>query len=407
MNGLLNRLSDQSKDSVARSLKHLFDANSLNLANQQLKECTLTVCAKSDQTMVTLIPVYTSIISILHMTVSKDVGGYLIEHLVLLLMEDLSALVSPTTTTIAHPTATSTSVSSSSTSATAADPHKYINNKRLNNFMMILLYFYNFRVLHHQLILDLASHITSVMTTASKLVREICLELTVSIVEHCGSQLKKDDLQNYKAIIQTCLASCSLTTPSTTVPDSKGDSDVHDRDDSRLQYMLTILQTEVMSSGKSVRSTSTLAHPYQETVKQLRKWIGSTKIAMATSTTSMSTHGEVIGDTCLRINLTDIMDVEQRGRWWRTGSSWRQDPTSKDSSNRLTDKASNHSNTSKPKHTPTITTTNTTTITTSSSSNKQQSGTLSEEDILLKLANKMKLNTPLRRKIFLVVMTSR
>ena len=406
MNGLLNRLSDQSKDSIARSLKHLFDANSLNLANQQLKECTLTVCAKSDQTMVALIPVYTSIISLLHMTVSKDVGGYLIEHLVLLLMGDLSALATSTTT---NPTATSVS----SVSATAADPHKYINNKRLNNFMMILLYFYNFRVLHHQLILDLASHITTVMTTASKLVREICLELTVSIVEHCGSQLKKDDLQNYKAIIQTCLASCSLSSTSTTLPDDKNGTDLHDGDDSRLQYMLTILQTEVMSSGKSVRSTSTLAHPYQETVKQLRKWIGSTKIAMATSTTSMSTHGEVIGDTCLRINLTDIMDVEQRGRWWRTGSSWRQDPTARDSNNnRLTDKTSTHSTTSKSKYagtnTNTTATTTTTTTTSTSSSNKQQSaGTLSEEDILLKLANKMKLNTPLRRKIFLVVMTSR
>ena len=343
------------------------------------------------------------------MTVSKDVGGYLIEHLVLLLMEDLSALASPITATPTNPTTTSASSSSSSSTTAVADPHKYINNKRLNNFMMILLYFYNFRVLHHQLILDLASHITTVMTTASKLVREICLELTVLIVEHCGSQLKKDDLQNYKAIIQTCLASCSLTTPPpTTVPDSIGDSDdIHDRDDSRLQYMLTILQTEVMSSGKSVRSTSTLAHPYQETVKQLRKWIGSTKIAMSTSTTSMSTHGEVIGDTCLRISLTDIMDVEQRGRWWRTGSSWRQDPTSKDCSNRLTDKTPAHSTASKTKHTTTISNTTTSTTATSSSNQQQSEDTLSEEEILLKLANKMKLNTPLRRKIFLVVMTSR
>ena len=274
---------------------------------------------------------------------------------------------------------------------------------------MILLYFYNFRVLHHQLILDLALHITTLMTTASKLVREICLELTVSIVEHCGSQLKKDDLQNYKSIIQTCLASCSHTSPSTIEQDSKGDSDVHDRDDSRLQYMLTILQTEVMSSGKSVRSTSTLAHPYQETVKQLRKWIGSTKIAISTSTISMSTHGEVIGDTCLRISLTDIMDVEQRGRWWRTGSSWRQDPAAKvDSNNRLTDRTSAHSTTGATKSAVTTITTTTTATTPTSSSNKQQSArTLSEEDVLLKLANKMKLNTPLRRKIFLVVMTSR
>ena len=336
------------------------------------------------------------------MTVSKDVGGYLIEHLVLLLMGDLSSLASPTALP-AHPTTSA----SSSVLAAPVDPHKCINNKRLNNFMMILLYFYNFRILHHQLILDLATHITTLMTTASKLVREICLELTVSIVEHCGSQLKKDDLQNYKAIIQTFLASCSISSPSTTVPDSKNGSDAHDRDDSRLQYMLTILQTEVMSSGKSVRSTSTLAHPYQETVKQLRKWIGSTKIAMATSTTSMSTHGEVIGDTCLRINLTDIMDVEQRGRWWRTGSSWRQDPTTKDSSNRLTDKTSAHSPAIKTKHTTTTTSTTTSTTATSSSNKQQSAGTLSEEDVLLKLANKMKLNTPLRRKIFLVVMTSR
>ena len=33
MNGLLNRLSDQSKDSVVRALKNVFDANSLSVVS--------------------------------------------------------------------------------------------------------------------------------------------------------------------------------------------------------------------------------------------------------------------------------------------------------------------------------------------------------------------------------------
>jgi hypothetical protein len=40
--------------------------------------------------MITLIPVYTAVISVLHNTVSKDVGAYLIEHLVTLLVDELT-----------------------------------------------------------------------------------------------------------------------------------------------------------------------------------------------------------------------------------------------------------------------------------------------------------------------------
>jgi hypothetical protein len=49
MNGLMNRLSDQSKDSVVRAVKTVFDANSLSVANTILKDCVMAACSNPSQ----------------------------------------------------------------------------------------------------------------------------------------------------------------------------------------------------------------------------------------------------------------------------------------------------------------------------------------------------------------------
>lgn len=81
MNGLLNRLSDETKDSIVRSLKDLFDSNSQLECCHCLNKCIMAACSNSTQVMVTLIPMYAAIVAGLHISVSVAVGANLLELL--------------------------------------------------------------------------------------------------------------------------------------------------------------------------------------------------------------------------------------------------------------------------------------------------------------------------------------
>ena len=81
VNGLLNRLSESSKDSIARSLKSTLEANSSAVVSHCIKDCLLQTCANPTQTMSTLIPLYAAVIASLHFTTARDIGPYIVEAL--------------------------------------------------------------------------------------------------------------------------------------------------------------------------------------------------------------------------------------------------------------------------------------------------------------------------------------
>lgn len=378
MNGLLNRLGDQSKDSITRSLKALFDSNSLNTSNSILKECTLTVCAKSDQTMITLIPIYTAVISVLHNTVSKDVGAYLIEHLVTLLVDGLAT------------GSLSAASEVNSISTQTSSEHKLILSKTLMNYLLILVYFYNLKVLHHQLLLDLVlligtSGASAVPTeTATVGATEARLELVASVVEHCGFNLRRDDPSAYKdSLMRTIQQFKESSSTSDQLPVAGVDG--HESE-SRIQYLLAVLQDACETNGKSQRVVS----KHAEAVKSLRKWVGGMRGALTTGKQSVSSHAVPTGDTCLHVSLKDLQDAEKRGRWWRAGASWKGNE-----SQASTGAAYSIKQTTTDRDPP------------QSSKVSSSVEPTAEEAALLKLAKKLRFNTATRRNVFMVVMSSR
>lgn len=447
MNGLLNRLSDQSKDAITRSMRNLFEANSLNVSNNILKSCMLSVCAKSDQTMVTLIPVYAAVISVLHTTVSKEIGAFMVENLVLLLISELdniASLVCSSSPSSSSSSSADRNIQSKSETDTPAAPHALIGNKRLVNYLLILLYLYNLKVLHHQLIIDLmkrlchmspptATAATSASSSSSSGsgLSELELEMVVCIVEHCGHLLRRDDPSAFKIIVttlSTTLTATSTSTTDTTTTAAADDihTDIHSNQlllsqatESRSNYFIEVLR-QANQSGKSSR----ILNKYQDNCSVLRKWVGTmrssiihTNSAAGGRSTSTSRHGQVFTiDTCLCVSLQDILDVELRGRWWRAGASWqqKQQPMSQQSkttkSHSLTqssqhDNSNNDNNDEFHDDEDNI-------INGYGQSQKKEPVTSkktvisAEEEQLLQLAKKMKFNTATRKNIFLVIMTS-
>lgn len=361
MNGLMNKLSDQTKDTIVREIKKIFDKNSLSVTNVILKDCIMAACANSTQVMTNIIPIYASIIGALHYAVGMDVGAYLVENLCVSLHKAIDEA--------------------------KKDPrgqHLLIGNKLPSNALLLLVCLYNYRILHHTLIVDIMYALAGVNIDSTKtptptptptpassssssssmeMIGELEIELIVCIIDHCGLQLRSDDPAGLKTVIMTLSQRAAHR-------DNKGSS--------RVSFMLEALTD--LRNNKSRRNQTANA----EAVKKVRKWLGSIKSTMSSKS----------GDSLIRVSLSDLLDAEKRGRWWRAGASW---VGNQSGGNGVADEEGGNGRSK------------------SEGEGKQVGGlsgsgkkvSKSEEEKLLKLATKMHFNTSIRKSIFVVLMSSR
>eukprot|EP01041_Mallomonas_annulata_P004653 gene4653-9232_t len=335
-------LSDQTKDNVVRTVKGIFDSNSLTIASLVLKDCILAACANQTQIMTTLIPIYAAIVAALHFAIGIDVGAFIVESLATKLHEAMKER----------------------SEATQKDvQHELISNKVAGNALLLLVYLYNLRVLHHSLIIDVLNLLVGLHGNGSR-IGEMEAELVVAVVEHCGPQLRCDDPVGLKVIISNVSKQSQIYS---------NNSNEQQDCSSRVRFMLEAFTD--LKNNKSRRTQSSNA----DVVRQLRKWLGSIK----------SSLGCKNGDLCLRVSLQDLLEAEKRGRWWRAGARWTgRDPANGDSSQ--TDNAEDGDENGNDRGGGAVNT------------NVSQ-----EEQQLLLLATKLRMNTSVRRNIFMVVMSSR
>ena len=333
MNGLLNRLSDQSKDSILRSMKDIFASNSVTIVSHVLRDCIMAACANPTQLMTTLIPVYASLVAALHIVVGVDVGAFVVESLTNSLF---------------------TSMDKARGNVSSIGVAALISDKMPNNCLLLLVYFYNLRVLHHHLIMDIMRRLAD--DVVQNRMVELCAELLVCIVDHCGIQLRSDDPVVLREVV-TSLSSKNA-----------GELAREGGEGTRIEFLMETLTD--LKNNKSKRNQSANG----EAVKKLRRWLGSVKSVFPCK------HG----DTCLNVSLNDLLDAEKRGRWWRAGASWLGNKDATAHSNELEE--------------------------TSREQQRARSDNcldVGEEQKLLAIASKMRFNTDVRKKIFVVIMSSR
>ena len=200
----------------------------------------MAACSNTSQLMTSLIPIYASMIAALHVAVGADVGAFIIETLAI----SLHSAIEKERTNIEI-----NSSNSNKSKENNYENHKYITSKLANNSLLLLVYLYNLRVLHHTLIVDIMTLLagsfqnmpsstststsssvalqlnpTSISTSLStsmnnsknddeknvlnsipKLIAigELEVELLVCLVDHCGAQLRSDDPLGLKTAITT------------------------------------------------------------------------------------------------------------------------------------------------------------------------------------------------------------
>ena len=401
----------------------------------------MAACANPSQLMTSLIPIYASMIAALHVAIGADVGAFIIETLA----TSLHNAIEKERTNLRSNSSTADKKLKNSDEA-----HKYITSKLANNSLLLLVYLYNLRVLHHTLIVDImtllagsfqnmpkstsSSSSMSSSTLASEEINnsdetmnsttrliaigELEVELLVCLVDHCGAQLRSDDpiglksaitILNKRAVLQSFSIENGSSSSSGSGSSSRVDIPIVSRGGvlgsrsgsvSGLKTGLVGSETGTDSNRVEGGVGSTRLRFMLEALTDLRN-NKSRRIQSANadivkdlrhwlgSIKNSLGGGRAGADLCLRVSLKDLLDADKSGRWWKAGASW----AGKKSKNGII--------TGHPEENDS-----------ENDEDRKISGTEKpkgnpEEEKLLLLSKKMRFNTSTRRNIFVVIMSSR
>jgi nucleolar MIF4G domain-containing protein 1 len=220
------------------------------------------------------------------------------------------------------------------------------SGKQTTNLMSLVAELYTFQVIGSNLVFDYVRFFLDELT-------DINTELLLRIVRAAGPQLRQDDptaLKDIVVLLQKSVAKVGQNNLSV-----------------RTKFMIeTIndLKNNKMKTGVAASAMS------REHTTRMKKQLGalSTRNLKATEP--------------LRISLKDIKDTDKKGKWWMVGASWRNDVVSE-----------------------------ATIVDESRESRPQQTGSLKDEEAggevdLVQLACEQRMNTDVRRAIFISIMSA-
>ena len=220
-------------------------------------------------------------------------------------------------------------------------------NKQISNLMLIVCYLYNFNIVHCAFMYDIIRHLIDKFS-------EVDIECLLLLLSHCGRSLRSDDPLALKEIV--LLVQKKKTKDSIVVSTS------------RAEYMVSAIMD--LKNNKRRKQDDV----FTEKISKFRKLLGRIKSTAAKSNTAKTTS-----EASLRISLLDILNAETKGRWWKVGASWvgnqyrftedGKDPEAEDSKD----------------------------------SKKAEKGSEQDEK-LLRLASKYRMNTDRKRAIFCIIM---
>ena len=224
-------------------------------------------------------------------------------------------------------------------------------SKHICNRMLILCYLYNFNIAHCSFMYDVIRHLIGKFS-------EVDIECLLLLLSHCGRSLRSDDPLALKEIVLLV---------------QKKNLELRDQESSsRAEYMVAAI-TDLKNNKRGKQDTV-----YGEKTNKLRKILGQIKATAAKSNTA-----KAASEATLRISLEDVLSAEAKGRWWKVGASW--------IGNQYRFNGDSPLNADDPDNEP---------------PSKPSSGHSEQDETLLKLATKLRMNTDRKRAIFCIIMGS-
>lgn len=249
LKGLLNRLAESNMHIIANQVDELYMCNSRNDMNTILSELIMQALISPILTPDRLICEHMMLITILHANVGTEVGAHFLLTFVKKFDEMLNA------------------------------PHT-VEDKRLDNLILLLSHLYNFKVYSHQLLYQILNKLSSKF-------EEKEIELILLILKTAGFPLRKDDPLALKELILNL---------------QKIASNIKS-DNTRVKFMLDVLMA---IKNNNVSKIPQYDPSHTEHLKKLMKsFIHKSKSVVK-----------------LNISLEDLLKADEKGKWWIVGCAW-------------------------------------------------------------------------------------
>ncbi|KYN32983.1 Nucleolar MIF4G domain-containing protein 1 [Trachymyrmex septentrionalis] len=297
MKGILNRLAEQNMHTIANQVEEMYMSNSRNCMNVMLSTLMMESIVAPILTPDRLICEHMMLIAILHANVGTEVGA----HFLLTIVKKLHHML---------------------------EESHCVENKELDNIILIISHLYNFKVYGHRLLYEILEKLAAKFTEKE-------IELILLILRTVGFQLRKDDPIALKELILNL--------------QQKANNAI--LENSRVKFMLDVLL--------AIKNNNMSKIPQYDP-----SWIEHLKKILK----SFIHKGNSV--TQFNVTLEDLLEADERGKWWIVGSAWSGLKDIGKLEKNLEDKKQKYS-----------------------------------EDIL-ELARKQRMNTDVRRDIFCILITA-
>ncbi|KAF2457612.1 hypothetical protein BDY21DRAFT_303797 [Lineolata rhizophorae] len=170
--------------------------------------------------------------------------------------------------------------------------NSYGSGKETSNIITFAAELYNFQMIGSKLMFGYIRHFLEELS-------EVNTELLLRVIRNAGSQLRQDDPTALKDIVsfqQQAIAKIG-----------------HSNLSVRTKFMIETLNDLKNNRMKTGQSTSAL---HQEHATRMKKMLGSL-------------NSRTRATEPLQVSLDDVRDAEKRGKWWLVGASWRNETNDK------------------------------------------------------------------------------
>ncbi|XP_044257980.1 nucleolar MIF4G domain-containing protein 1 [Tribolium madens] len=251
LKGLINRLAESNMHSITTQIEELYMSNSRNDMNNTITNLVTEALVANILAPERLLMEHILLITILHANVGTEVGAHFLQTIVKLFDEHLKS------------------------------PN--VENKKLDNVIIILAQLYNFKLFDSKLIYE-------ILDTLAENFDEKHVECILHILRNVGFNLRKDNPIALKNLILRLQKRASNASDEL-------------KDNSRVKFMLDILLAIKNNNVSKIPNYDTT---YSEHLKKIIK--------------GFIRKGNYV--TQLNISLEDLLKAEEKGKWWVVGSAW-------------------------------------------------------------------------------------
>ncbi|XP_067642853.1 nucleolar MIF4G domain-containing protein 1 homolog [Eurosta solidaginis] len=252
--GLLNRLSEANLHKIATGIEDLYMKNSRYNMNETLGALLREALLARTMANERMIQEHMVLLAFLHAQVGNEIGA----HFLQLFAEQFDANVKEI-----HMLA--------------------VEDKRLNNLVLVLAYMYIFKMYEHRLLLEIIERLANNLCEKS-------IECLLLIFQSVGFKLRKDDPLAFKEMmvsVQRKIAEAPLEL----------------KENLRLKFMVDTLNAVKNNNNNKIPQFD------PELAENLRKRLKA-----------MLRNDKYV--TTLNITMDDLLRVDQVGKWWVVGSAW-------------------------------------------------------------------------------------